>query len=74
MNYKNTMKKLSLLTINLFVITFLSSQVVINEYSCANISGPTDSFGDREDWVELYNPSGTPFDLTGYFYLIKVET
>ncbi|XOV66268.1 MAG: CotH kinase family protein [Fluviicola sp.] len=43
------------------------SQVVINEYSCSNMNGPLDSFGDNEDWVELYNNSGTPFDLTGYY-------
>lgn len=45
----------------------LYGQVVINEYSCANLSGPTDVFGEREDWVEFYNPSQVPFDLTGYF-------
>jgi gliding motility-associated-like protein len=43
------------------------SQVVINEYSCSNISGPTDAFGEREDWIELWNSSGTPVDLTGYY-------
>lgn len=43
------------------------SQVVINEYSASNINGPTDAFGDNEDWIELYNSSGTPFDLTGYY-------
>lgn len=31
------------------------------------MNGPLDSYGDNEDWVELYNSSGTPFDLTGYY-------
>jgi gliding motility-associated-like protein len=43
------------------------SQVVINEYSCSNISGPTDAFGQNEDWIELFNTSAAPVDLTGYF-------
>ncbi len=47
--------------------TFSFSQVVINEYSCSNVNGPVDSYGDNEDWIELYNTSGTPFDLTGYY-------
>lgn len=55
----------------LLFLFFLSStgiaQVVINEYSCSNISGPTDAFGDREDWIELYNTSTSAVNLTGYF-------
>jgi gliding motility-associated-like protein len=43
------------------------SQVVINEYSCSNITGPTDAFGENEDWIELFNTSATAVDLTGYF-------
>jgi gliding motility-associated-like protein len=43
------------------------SQVVINEYSCSNITGPTDAFGQNEDWIELFNTSATPVNLTGYF-------
>lgn len=43
------------------------SQVVINEYSCSNMNGPTDAFGEREDWIELYNTSAAAVDLTGYY-------
>lgn len=42
-------------------------QVMINEYSCSNANGPTDVFGLREDWVELYNSGGSAYDLSGYF-------
>jgi gliding motility-associated-like protein len=45
----------------------LFSQVVINEYSCSNMNGVTDAFGEREDWVELLNTSGTPVNLTGMY-------
>lgn len=41
--------------------------MVINEYSCANVSGPADNFGSQEDWFELYNAGGTAVNLTGYF-------
>jgi len=43
------------------------SQIIINEYSCSNMTGPTDNFGEREDWIELFNTTGTAFDLTGFY-------
>lgn len=43
------------------------SQVIINEYSCSNVNGINDAFGQKEDWVELFNTSSTPVDLTGYY-------
>jgi len=45
----------------------LHAQVVINEFSCSNVTGPTDAYGEREDWVELYNTTGATIDLTGYW-------
>lgn len=44
-----------------------SCQLVINEYSCSNVSTIPDAFSDYEDWVELYNAGPTAVDLTGYF-------
>lgn len=55
---------LFLLGISFFQV---KSQVVINEYSCSNVTGPTDAFGSREDWVELFNTTAAPIDLTGYY-------
>jgi hypothetical protein len=54
---------------SLFVVLFASvnAQVIINEYSCSNSNGITDSYGDRSDWVELHNIGATAFDLTGYY-------
>lgn len=62
----------------LFIASMLAftgafSQVVINEYSCSNINGPTDAYGQREDWVELYNTSSSSINLTGYFLSDKAS-
>ena len=51
----------------LLALSTAHAQVVINEYSASNVGGLVDSYGENEDWAELYNTSGTPFDLTGYF-------
>ncbi|MFL5753721.1 MAG: CotH kinase family protein [Bacteroidia bacterium] len=45
----------------------LHSQIKINEYSCANISGLTDAFGNTPDWFELYNAGSTTLNLSGYY-------
>lgn len=56
-----------LLGCSLLVFSSIHAQVIINEYSCSNINGPNDAFGEKEDWVELYNTSAAAFDLSGYF-------
>ena len=58
-----------ILLISLFFISCASlhGQVKINEYSCSNIAGPTDAYGEREDWIELLNTTGASVDLTGWF-------
>jgi hypothetical protein len=64
------MKLKSLSFVLLFVLGTLQiqSQVVINELSAANWQGGfADNYGEFEDWVELYNTSGTDFDLSGYW-------
>ncbi|MEO6760365.1 MAG: lamin tail domain-containing protein, partial [Saprospiraceae bacterium] len=50
-----------------FFALILPAQVLINEISAANLTGPLDSDGDREDWVELYNPSAATVNLSGWF-------
>ncbi len=49
------------------------SQVVINEFSAANMSGITDNFGEREDWIELYNAGNQAVDLSGYYLSDKIN-
>ncbi len=45
-----------------------SGNVVINEFLAANVStnGLRDEDGDLEDWIELYNRSGTAVNLGGW--------
>ena len=39
-------------------------QVLINEYSAANYDTYQDNYGEYEDWLELYNPSANPMDIS----------
>ncbi len=40
--------------------------VRINEFLAENDSGLKDEDGDTSDWIELYNPKGTPVEIGGY--------
>lgn len=43
------------------------STVQINEFMASNVNTINDpDFGETGDWIELYNPTATPIDLTGY--------
>lgn len=60
-------KKNILLLCFIFITMCCNSQVVINEYSCSNVSGYTDNYGSYEDWIELYNSSAVSVNLAGYY-------
>ena len=59
--------KFALFLIATCIYSLSYSQILINEYSASNIDGINDAFGDKEDWVELYNTTGTSVDLTGWY-------
>lgn len=44
-----------------------STDVVINEILASNATGESDSFGEFDDWIELYNRGTAAIDLTGYY-------
>ena len=57
-----------LLCIFLFTcMGIVRSQVVINEYSCSNVSFIPDNNGNFVDWIELYNTSSAAVSLNGYY-------
>ena len=43
------------------------SQLLINEFSSANISKLADEDGEYNDWIELYNHSASEINLSGYY-------
>ena len=49
------------------------SQVVINEYSASNLNEIPDNHDKYEDWVELYNDSDTPADISGWYLSDKLD-
>jgi hypothetical protein len=47
-----------------------SIPIVLNEYSATNsglLNPQTDNFGNRSDWLELYNTQSYAIDITGYY-------
>jgi len=47
--------------------------VVINELMPDNTNAVPDQNGEYDDWVELYNLSTEPFDLSGYYLSDKMD-
>jgi len=45
----------------------INSSVVINEFLADNKSIVTDQNNQYDDWIELYNNTNQPVDLSGYF-------
>ncbi len=56
-----------LFTYFLLAMTMLYGEVVVNEYSAANLTGYLDNYDYGEDWIELYNTGTSQIDLTGYY-------
>ncbi len=53
--------------VSFFVLGTMPERLVINEFSAINRNGPRDEYGNRSDWVELFNPSADPIELDGLF-------
>lgn len=48
-------------------------QLYINELMSSNDNTITDSAGEFDDWVEIYNPGNSPVDLSGMFLSDKAN-
>ena len=62
-----TRLKVALPVVLVLLARAVSAQIVINEYSCANLDQFADNYGKHEDWIELYNKDTVAKDLSGYF-------
>ncbi len=49
------------------------AQVVINEICASNRTVFTDGFGDRDDWVELFNLTAAPINIGGWYLTDKTS-
>jgi len=61
------MKKLSAFLPLLFACLTVDAQVLINEYSAANLTNTVDNFQQYGDWIELYNAGTAAADISGYY-------
>jgi hypothetical protein len=50
-----------------FAPDLLAQTPLVNEFMASNATTIVDDDGDYSDWIELYNPGQTAYDLTGYF-------
>ncbi|MBN2009165.1 CotH kinase family protein [candidate division KSB1 bacterium] len=59
---KTTLTSLALL----LLVTSARAQLFINEFVASNDHTIHDEMGDYDDWIELYNASDSPINLSGY--------
>lgn len=56
----------SLAILSVASLSFVTAQVVVNEYSASNLESFVDQFGKTEDWIELYNSGSADMDVSAY--------
>ena len=50
-----------------------NTSVVINEIMSSNTTTAQDDAGEYDDWIELYNKSASPVDLSGWYLTDKTD-
>jgi len=70
----NTFYKSALLICSFICLSLpTKAQVQINEYSASNLNSFVDQFQRTEDWIEIYNSSNAPVDISGWFVSDKED-
>ena len=67
MDSNQYMKKILLTLFISCTLPAVQAQVVINEYSCSNLTQFPDNYQDYGDWFELFNTSANSTSLAGYY-------
>jgi len=65
-SHRSDMRQLLYSLLFLLLPLKLFPQVLLNEFSSSNISKLTDEDGEYNDWIEVYNHSGSEINLGGY--------
>lgn len=47
--------------------------VTINEFMASNSKTAADEAGEYDDWIELFNPSSNPIDISGFYLSDKAD-
>ncbi|MCK5147020.1 CotH kinase family protein [bacterium] len=56
-----------MLYVSISPTAWAQEQIVINEILASNVSIIADEAGEYDDWIELYNPTGSYIDVGGWF-------
>jgi hypothetical protein len=56
------------------VASSVLAEPVISEFLASNQTGNRDVDGDRNDWIEIFNPDTTPVNLAGWFLTDRATT
>lgn len=73
MYLKNYSRICSIVLFFAFFVSAADAQVMINEFSCSNVSTITDNYGETPDWVEIYNSGASSVNLAGYYLSDKIS-
>jgi len=73
MNMKKHFKRSIFLLFSFSILLKANGQVMVNEYSCSNVSTILDNFGKTPDWIELYNAGSSSVSLGGFYLSDKIS-
>lgn len=70
---KNLQLTFTICLLAMFTTITKAQTVVINEFMASNDTTAADADGEFDDWIELYNISGTTVDMSGWYITDKAD-